>query len=63
MALQVLLKHSRDVKLDDLEVSKDFLTIFYRSNGLQVVRHACCCNLCCLPRARPRLSASLTLGH
>ncbi|CAL5221645.1 g3872 [Coccomyxa viridis] len=31
----VLLKHSKDVKLDDLEVSKDFLTIFYRSNGLQ----------------------------
>lgn len=42
MALQVLLKHSKEVKLDDLEVSKDFLTIFYRSNGLQVNPCACC---------------------
>ena len=40
--LQVLLKHSRDVKLDDLEVSKDFLTIFFRSNGLQVSFCASC---------------------
>ena len=43
--LQVLLKHRRDVKLDDLEVSKDFLTIFFRSNGLQVSL----CFLLCLP--------------
>lgn len=35
-ALQVLLKHSKKTKLDDLEVSMNFLTIFYRSNGLQV---------------------------
>ena len=44
MALQVLLKHSKDVKLDDLEVSKDFLAIFYRSSssGLQVISWACC---------------------
>ncbi len=41
-AMQVLLKHSKDVKLDDLEVSKDFLTIFYRSNGLQVSSWARC---------------------
>ena len=35
-AEQVLLKHSKDVKLDDIEVSKDFIAVFHRSNGLQV---------------------------
>ena len=35
--LQVLLEHSKDVKLDDLEVTKDFLAIFYRAHGLQVM--------------------------
>ena len=33
---QVLLRHRNDVKLDDLEATKDFLAVFYRSNGLQV---------------------------
>ena len=39
--LQVLLKHSKETKLDDLEVSENFLTIFYRSNGLQVCLWTC----------------------
>ena len=32
----MLLRHRKDVKLDDLEATKDFLAVFYRSNGLQV---------------------------
>ncbi len=46
-AEQVLLKHSKDVKLDDIEVSKDFIAVFHRSNGLQVhsaMTSPCRCN-------------------
>lgn len=32
----MLLRHRKDVKLDDLEATKDFLAVFYRFNGLQV---------------------------
>ena len=35
--MQVLLKHRKDVKLDDLEATKDFLAVFYRANSLQVI--------------------------
>lgn len=47
MTMQVLLKHSEDVKLDDIEVTKDFLTVFHRSNGLQV-KAPCDTIPCCI---------------
>ena len=34
--LQVLLEHRKDVKLESVIASKDFLAVFHRTNGLQV---------------------------
>lgn len=33
---QVLLEHRKDVKLESIVASKDFLAVFHRTNGLQV---------------------------
>lgn len=44
---QVLLPHSRDVKLEHISLSSDFLAVFERSGGLQV--RACFFKSCCGP--------------
>lgn len=55
-AEQVLLKHSKDVKLDDIEVSKDFIAVFHRSSGLQVTfrTHSPCRMRCTLSHNAPK---------
>lgn len=37
--LQVLLEHRKDVKLESIIASKDFLAVFHRTNGLQARLH------------------------
>lgn len=34
--MQVLVPHRKDVKIEHVEVSRDFLTVFQRIDGLQV---------------------------
>ena len=34
--MQVLIPHRKDVKIEHVEVSRDFLTVFQRIDGLQV---------------------------
>ena len=60
--MQVLIPHRKDVKIEHVEVSRDFLTVFQRIDGLQVRGPGGCMPQACLVKL-PCLPAQLLLGQ
>ena len=51
--MQVLIPHRKDVKIEHVEVSRDFLTVFQRIDGLQVRESGGCMPQACLVQSLP----------
>ena len=49
--VQVLIPHRKDVKIEHVEVSRDFLTVFQRIDGLQVRGSGGCMPQACLSKS------------